>query len=60
MAITRESAREMSDEALADALRKVATAKHSEYLDERLAVIEALIARPYWRQVHIITGARGD
>ena len=75
MAITRESAREMSDEALSYTLNDLdgviesceadfvalrytlaphltpagyegwLTAKHSQYLDERFAVIEALVAR---------------
>jgi len=70
MAITRESAREMSDEALAYTLNDLNEViniceadfkanyampgyaydrpiprKHSQYLDERFAVIEALVAR---------------
>jgi hypothetical protein len=67
MAITRESAREMSDEALAFTLNDLneviaicerwhretirrapllpITANHSRYLDERFAIIEAMVAR---------------
>ena len=66
MAITRESAREMSDEALAYTLNDLnevieiceatfraeflpvdrpLTAKDSQYLDERHAIIEAMVAR---------------
>jgi hypothetical protein len=65
MVITRESAREMSDEALAFTLNDLnevieiceapfranvnydrpLTAKHSQYLDERHAIIEAMVAR---------------